>query len=144
MIIVGADTPIGVAVARAIAGPDREVRAFISSMEPAEALRAMGVKVALGDLSDGSHIEAAATGCFTAILVSGAVTDGRELAFSESPHQVLRTWAQAISDSKVRRAIWIGSAIDGAAPESRSIDPAGSSDEEVAARVAALDEAAAL
>jgi len=144
VIVIGADSAVGAAVIRAVARPDREVRAFVSNPERAEELRRTGIKVALGDLSDGSHVEIASLGCFAAILIPGAADDGRELAFAADPAEVPRTWAQAISNAAVQRAIWIGRAEESSAPESCTIDGAGLSDEEVAIRAAELDDAAVL
>lgn len=142
VIVVGADTSIGWAVIAAMASPDREVRAFVSDPTTLEPLRELGVKVAVGDVSDGSHIEAAASGCFTAVLVSAAAGDGRELAFAGSAEEVLETWGQAIRG--VQRAIWIDSWARETTPECTSVDPKGMSHEDVAAIVAGLDDAASI
>ena len=61
VIVVGADTEPGRVVLQALLEPGREVRAFVSDEKVAEQLRALGVKVALGDVSDDSHLEGAAT-----------------------------------------------------------------------------------
>jgi nucleoside-diphosphate-sugar epimerase len=107
VIVVGADHPIGEAIAHKLAAPDREVRAFISSPETHSELRALGIKVAIGDLSDQSHVEAAAASCFTAVFVQPALSDGRELAFA-TPAATALGWARAAMDAKVKRVIWVG------------------------------------
>ncbi len=57
VIVVGADTPQGRAVVEGLVEPGREVRAFVSDPIVGAELRDMGVKVALGDVSDDSHIQ---------------------------------------------------------------------------------------
>lgn len=145
VIVIGADTTAGIRVVERLAGPGREVRAFVSSAEIGDRLRRLGVKVALGDISDQSHVAAACTNCFSAVLMAGAATDGRELGFAQSPGQVWEGWAASIKESTVRRAIWVG---DERPP------PSGAPEEVVVAvgpdlsaladQVAALDEAVAL
>ena len=49
VIVVGADHPLGEVIARKLAAPDREVRAFISSADSHAPLRSLGIKVAIGD-----------------------------------------------------------------------------------------------
>ena len=61
-----------------MAEPGREVRAFVSGASQGTELRQMGIKVAVGDVSDDSHIEAASMNCFTAIMIAEAAHDARE------------------------------------------------------------------
>ena len=112
VIVIGADTPVGEAVVRAVAPSAAEVRAFISDDRFVDALRNRGVKVALGDVSDSSHVSAAALNCFCAILVVEAATDTRERSFAKRPQDVVEGWAEAVSDARVHRTLWAG--IDGA------------------------------
>jgi len=144
VIVVGADHPLGEVIARKLAAPDREVRAFVSSADAHGPLRSLGIKVALGDLSDESHVEAAATSCFTAVFVEPALGDGRELAFA-APDAAARGWANAATGAHVQRVIWVGSnappikgtQMAAVAVESRSPD-------EIAEEVAMLDDLAQL
>jgi uncharacterized protein YbjT (DUF2867 family) len=92
MIVVGADTDVGMAIVTAAGARGGEIRAFVSDEAIAAELRGRAVKVALGDLSDASHVGAAAIGCFSAVLIAGAVGDGRSLAFGS---ERLRLQAQA-------------------------------------------------
>lgn len=107
VIVVGADTPIGEAVVEALAPAAAEIRAFISDEGRVERLKAQGVKVALGDLSDSSHVEAAALHCFCAVLVIEAALDGRELAFASDAPTVWEGWVEAIRTAGVHRTIWV-------------------------------------
>jgi uncharacterized protein YbjT (DUF2867 family) len=143
LLVVGADHPIGAAVVRLTAAPDREVRAFVSDPEQAFQLKSMGAKVAIGDLSDEGHIGAAATRCFSVAFVIPALDDGRELAFADRPNSLIG-WARAAEQASVTRVIWIG----GGAPESRVPESAHVSDEGepdlIASRVAEIDDLAKL
>ncbi len=142
VIVVGADTPTGAAILDALLEPDREVRAFVSDAATAEALRVRGVKVALGDVSDASHVAGACTRCFSAVLVTEAATDGRERSFARTREAVLDAWAEAVADAGVRRVIWVGEgAREVKAPESAVVP---STDPDIPGRVAALDDAASL
>ena len=107
VIIVGADTDIGTRIVDAMVEPEREVRAFVSDPLTAERLRVAGVKVALGDVSDPSHIGGACTHCFSVVLVTEAASDGRERAFAASAEVVFAGWAEAVRDAAVTRVIWV-------------------------------------
>ncbi len=140
VIVVGADTPQGRAVAEGLAEPGREVRAFVTDPIVGAELRHMGVKVALGDVSDDSHIQGACTNCFTAVLVTEAARDRRERSFAANEHQVLEGWAAAAAASGVTRVIWVH---DGELPpvrvrEVRTVSP---DHPDLVGEVAALDDA---
>ena len=146
VIVIGADDPTGDAVLTALRGRAGEVRGFVSDRNTGDRLRATEVKVAIGDLSDASHIEAACTNSFCAVLVTAAADDGRELAFA-GPEETIRGWAAAIAAAGVTRALWVtddvqaASEFKDATPQSRLIDVRGRSPEEVATVVADLDDA---
>lgn len=140
VIVVGGDTPTGRAILDRMVEPSREVRAFVSDETQAVALRESGVKVALGDVSDDSHVEGAATRCFTAVLITEAARDDRERSFAPTEARVLQGWASAVAASDVSRVIWVH---DGDTPpvkvrETVVVDPA---DPEVVQKVIDLDEA---
>jgi len=107
VIVVGADTTDGQAIVEALIDPGREVRAFVTDVEVAGELRKTGVKVALGDVSDDSHIEGAVMNCFTAVLLTEAARDDRERSFGSTEQQVLEGWARAVTASGVSRVIWV-------------------------------------
>lgn len=112
VMVVGADTRIGAQIVDALIAPGREVRAFVSDVESAARLKAAGVKVAVGDVSDPSHVGAACTNCFSAVLITEAASDGRERAFASGRSEVLRGWADAVADADVTRVIWVDDAND--------------------------------
>ena len=140
VIVVGADTPKGRAVVEGLVEPGREVRAFVSDPIVGAELREMGVKVALGDVSDDSHIQGACSNCFTAVLISEAARDQRERSFATNERQVLEGWAAAAAASGVIRVIWVH---DGELPpvrvrEVRTVSP---EHPDLVREVAALDDA---
>ncbi|HEU5113632.1 MAG TPA: NAD(P)H-binding protein [Acidimicrobiia bacterium] len=143
VIVVGADTLQGRAVVEGLVEPGREVRAFVSDPAAGAELRALGVKVALGDVSDDSHVQGSCINCFTAVLVTEAARDGRERSFAANEEQVLQGWAAAAAASGVTRVIWVH---DGDPPparvkEVRTVSPG---HPDLAAEVAALDDARVL
>ncbi len=107
VIVVGADTRLGEAVVDALAGRDGEIRAFVSDPEAARSLKARGIKTALGDVSDGSHVGGAACNCFGAVLIGQAAVDERERSFADDPAAVAEAWAEGLADAGVHRAIWV-------------------------------------
>ena len=140
LIVVGADTPSGEAIVERLDATAREIRVFVSDETTGLRLRERGFKVATGDVSDESHVEAAALRCFSAVLITEAATDARERSFASTAGDVLEGWARAMRGSEVTRVIWVG---DGEHPETRareetSVDP---SETGFAERVVALDEA---
>jgi len=143
VIVIGADHPLGAVVIARLSQPGREVRAFVTSPEAAERLRSTGVKVALGDISDASHVSGACLNCFSAVMIGEAARDGREISFAQSPDEVWQGWAQALTEARVRRAIWVmeGSSPPGGVEEVATVSAGGRGPADVAEEVAALDDA---
>ena len=145
VIVVGADTAVGSSIIDALTEPDREVRAFVTDVDESIRLKAKGVKVALGDVSDPSHVGGACLNCFTAVLITEAAEDGRERAFARDRLTVLEGWAEAAREAAVTRVIWVDA--DGRLPmtgidQTAVVDP--TSSEDVAADVVRLDDAATI
>lgn len=107
VIVVGADTPVGSKIVAALLEPGREVRAFVSDPDIAAQLRQRGVKVALGDVSDPSHIEGCCLNCFSTVFVTEAAGDDRERAFATDVADVLAGWADAAHSAGVERVLWV-------------------------------------
>ena len=78
VIVIGADTPGGEEIVSRLLAREGQVRAFVTDRLVAERLKPLGVKVATGDVSDDSHVGAAATRCFSAVLLTAAASDDRE------------------------------------------------------------------
>ena len=145
VIVVGGDTPVGLSIVSALIEPDREVRAFVTDAEVSVSLKAQGVKVALGDVSDPSHVGGASLNCFSAVLVTEAARDERERAFARDRRTVLEGWTEAVREADVTRVIWVDSLGD--LPATGIDETAVVSPEEVddvAAEVVRLDDLATL
>ena len=79
LLAVGATGVLGTEICRHLVGAGRPVRALVrATADPArvEALRAMGVALAVGDLRDRTSLDAACAGA-TAVLSSAATTGAR-------------------------------------------------------------------
>ena len=137
--VVGADTALGAAVLEAVLAPAREVRAFVSNRDVAPTLRSRGIKVAVGDVSDGSHVAAVCWGAHTVILITDAAFDDRELAFVNDPAGLVPVWVEAARGA--RRVVWVGKHLGSLPPASIEVRDDGRSLAEIASYVAALDEA---
>lgn len=140
VIVIGADTSTG---GRILGGFDQwngEVRVFVSDADRGADLKEDGFKVALGDVTDESHVEAAATSCFTAVLIAEAATDDRERSFASDISAVLEGWARAVANSEVTRSIWV---TDVNPPETRTREVAtiAPSDPDLVRKVVELDDA---
>lgn len=144
LLVVGADHAIGEAIVRQTLAPNREVRAFVTDPARAAELKALGAKVAIGDLSDEGHIAAAATRCFAIAFVLDAIVDGRELSFADQ-RTVPGLWAAAARASGAKRVIWVGG--DGPEEGISEVATVAVTDRdpnEIAAEVAALEDRAVL
>ncbi len=149
VLVVGADTEIGVAAVEALLPRSAEVRAFVSDAAAGQEMKRRGAKVAVGDVSDASHIAGAGLNAFSAVLVAEAARDERPRAFAASPEEVAAAWAEGIAEAGVKRVIWVGEeeapdALATTGIEHASVPTAGLSPAEVASAVAELDEAAEL
>ncbi len=145
VIVVGADTDLGSSIIDALIEPDREVRAFVTDIDESIRLKADGVKVALGDVSDPSHVGGACLNCFSAVFITEAAQDGRERAFARDRFTVLEGWAEAAREAAVTRVIWVDAS--GELPttgiaQTAVVDP--NNVQDVAAEVARLDDAAGI
>ena len=108
VIVVGADTELGEAIVAALLPEATEVRAFVSDVGAAEGLKSRGVKVALGDVSDGIRVGDAAHRTFCAIFLAEAATDDRERSFADGAGEVVTAWADGLAGAGVTRVIWVG------------------------------------
>jgi putative NADH-flavin reductase len=147
MIVVGADSPTGAGIVAAATGRGGEVRAFVSDEATAAELRSRSVKVALGDVSDVSHVGGAARGCFSAVLVAEAAFDGRTLSFAATPEQAIVGWVSAAVEAGVTRVVLVDGphvpeAVEAIAGARESAVVGGRAPlEEIVAEVLALDDA---
>ncbi len=147
VIVVGADTRVGAATVDALASRVGELRAFVTDPDHGESLKSRGVKVAVGDVSDGSHVGGAALRAFCAVLIGQAAGDDRERSFAGTPEAVVTAWADGLRDAGVARIIWVGDAslpnatdlLAGSAREVFSVATDDTSPERAAAAIARLE-----
>lgn len=150
VLVVGADTPTGTAIIAALAGRDGELRCFVSDEAIATELKSRSTKVALGDVSDGSHVGAAGINCFSMVFVTEAAHDERIRSFASSPEEVFEQWQEAIEMAGVQRVIWVedepseGSGARVLATELAVVVGTNRTTSVIAARVVELDEVADL
>lgn len=140
LIVIGADTGPGTALVEALDASAREIRVFVTNESRGLELKKQGFKVATGDVSDQSHVEAASTRCFSAVLIDDAAHDDRERSFADSPEATLQGWADAITRSRVKRVIWI-TAADHPESEIEEVAVVDPSDPDFVGTVIELDEA---
>lgn len=105
VIVIGADTPVGSSIIDGLLPRDGEVRAFVSDIETGLALKERSAKVAIGDISDGSHVGGAALNTFCAVVISEAAIDTRERSFASDPAAVIAAWVEGLTDARVKRVI---------------------------------------
>ena len=149
VIVVGADTEYGRVAASALTQREGEVRAFVTDPDTAPPLRELGIKVAIGDISDGSHVEGAALQAFSAVLVAEAARDDRERSFAPDFESVVAAWFEAVREAGVQRVIWMGSdsppvGLSAGPFEAVAIDTSALSAEAAAAEAVRLDDLAEL
>lgn len=147
MIVIGADSGLGEAIVPALAPQSREVRVFVSDPDRGVTYRSVA-KVAVGDLSDGTHVGGAAIGAFCAVVVAAAAHDDRERSFATTPATVFAQWADGLSDAGIQRVIVVGTPEQIPDPDPlqavgdyRFVDTTGHSDAATAGRVAELEAA---
>lgn len=147
VIVVGADTDLGGRVVDGLLREAAEVRAFVTDAEAGAALKRRGVKVAVGDVSDESHIGGASARTFCAVLLSEAASDGRERAFAANPSRVVEAWAGGLRAAGTTRAVWVGDgtiepgAVKDAVHEFAFVDVTGRVPDDVVAEVLAAESA---
>lgn len=150
VLVIGADTVLGEAVIDALAGRGGEIRAFVTNVDAADRFRRRGVKVAVGDVSDASHIGGAGLNTYSAVLVAQATSDDRERSFAAEPEAVAAAWADGLREAGVTRAIWLehgaapSAAVAAAVAEFVSVATDDRSPADIAADVARYDEAGTL
>lgn len=148
VIVVGADTTVGQAIVPALKPASGEIRVFVSDEEAGELYRPI-TKVAIGDISDGTHVGGAAIGAFCAVVIARAAHDERERHFAPTPDAVFAQWADGLRDAGVGRVIVVGESNEIPSPdplatigaEYRVISSGGHSETDTADQVAAAEAA---
>lgn len=128
VIVIGADTAVGSSVIDALLPRDGEVRAFVTDVATGLTLKERAAKVAIGDISDGSHVGGAALNTFCAVVIAEAAIDERERSFAADPAAVVAAWAEGLSDAAVHRIIVVDhpdvpvTELEGIAPQYAVVD----------------------
>ena len=108
VIVIGADTEIGHAIVPALRPASGEIRLFASTEDPMARYRSFA-KVAVGDISDGTHVGGAAIGAFCAVVIAAAAHDDRERHFAANSAELFAQWADGLADAGISRVIVVGS-----------------------------------
>ncbi len=128
VIVIGADTTVGSNVIDTLLPRDGEVRAFVTDVPTGLALKERNAKVAIGDISDGSHVGGAALNTFCAVVIAEAAIDERERSFAADPAAVVAAWAEGLTDAAVHRIIVVDhpdvpiTELEGIAPQYAVVD----------------------
>lgn len=115
VIVIGADTELGHAIVSELRPASGEIRLFASS-EDAVARYRSSAKIAVGDISDGTHVGGAAIGAFCAIVIASAAHDDRERHFAATPADLFAQWSDGLADAGVSRVILVGASREIPAP----------------------------
>ena len=148
VLVIGADTDLGHAIVPALHPASGEIRLFASEPDPVAAYRSFA-KVAVGDISDGTHIGGAAIGAFCAIVIAAAAYDDRERHFAADADALFAQWSDGLADAGIGRVIVVGAAeelphpvhLDGIGAEYVFIDTTGRDLAETVAAVTAAEAA---
>lgn len=105
--VIGGDTPAGEAVLEALQASGGELRTFISDPFAADPLKSRNIKVATGDVTDGSHVGGAVLGSYTVVVIPEVLFDSRERSFADSPDEALAAWNEALAESGATRLVWL-------------------------------------
>ncbi len=109
VIVIGADTELGHAIVPALRPASDEIRLFASDDAAVTQYRPFA-KVAVGDISDGSHVGGAALGAFCAVVIAAAAHDERERFFAATPDELFAQWADGLEEAGISRVIVVGAA----------------------------------
>lgn len=104
VLVIGADTEFGRQIVPALRSTAAELRIYASDPDAVAPYRDFA-KVAVGDISDGTHVGGAATGAFCAIVIAAAAHDDRERSFAADTDSLFAQWADGLADAGVDRII---------------------------------------
>ena len=115
VVVTGASGFIGPAVVSAFARRFPQVRAYVRRREAAEPLRALGAKVAVGDIDDLDTLEVVMRGAFTVCHLAGGVNLPDERAYEETNLESVRSALEAATRAGVKRFLFLS--YPGASPD---------------------------
>ncbi|MGA9597607.1 MAG: hypothetical protein WBV06_15745 [Acidimicrobiia bacterium] len=149
VLVIGADTDLGHAIVPALRPASGELRIFASDADAVARYREFA-KVAIGDISDGTHVGGAATGAFCAIVIAAVAHDDRERYFAATTVELFGQWADGLAEAGIARIIVVGAErelpspdpLHKAAIEYHHVDTAGKSIDQIVSEVTDLEAAA--
>jgi len=115
VMVTGASGVVGRAVIPALVARDPEVRAYVRRYDAAEALRALGAKVAVGRADDLESLTEVLHGVFTVVHLIGGVNQPDDAAIDDANLRSVRVALEAARSAKVRRFVLVSA--PGADPE---------------------------
>ncbi|HEY7280800.1 MAG TPA: NAD(P)H-binding protein [Actinomycetota bacterium] len=116
VVITGASGLVGPHAVRALAAASPEVRAVVRRPASAAALRALGAKVAVGELSDQDTLAAVMRGAHTVVHLAGGLDVPDDRAFEAANLTTTEDALHAAVEAKVRRFVLLS--FPGASPDS--------------------------
>jgi len=109
VVVVGASGLIGHAVVRAMARDAPEVRVFVRRADAAEPLRALGAKVAVGELHDASTLRAVLRDAHTVCHLVGAINLDTPEAYKRANLDSVLWCLDAATRAGVQRFLFVSS-----------------------------------
>jgi uncharacterized protein YbjT (DUF2867 family) len=122
--VIGGSGLIGRATLRRLVERDPDVRALVRGPAAADAVRALGVKVAVGDVEDSASVDAVVGGAFTVVHVAGSVNEPTEAEYRRANVESVERVVSAAANSGVRRVVLVshaGSSVDAENPFLRTM-----------------------
>jgi uncharacterized protein YbjT (DUF2867 family) len=122
--VIGGSGLIGRATLRRLVGRDPEVRALVRNPAAADSLRALGVKVAVGDVEDAAPLDAVVGGAYTVIHVAGSVNEPTEAEYRRANVDSVERVVSAAEHSRAKRVVLVshaGASVDAANPFLRTM-----------------------
>jgi uncharacterized protein YbjT (DUF2867 family) len=105
-LVAGASGFVGRALVPALAGGQDEIRSLVRNPASADALRAMGSEVVVGDLRSGDGLEEAMDGADVAYFLVHMMESGAGYAHAEI--EAAERFGHAAADAGVERVVYLG------------------------------------
>jgi uncharacterized protein YbjT (DUF2867 family) len=119
VVVTGAAGLIGRHAVAAFAGRSPEVRAFIRRREAASSVRALGAKVAVGEIDDVDTLAVVMQGAHTVCHLAEDGPDSGEVSDHQELLGAMRSVLEAAKEARVRRLLYVscsGAGSDATAP----------------------------